>query len=52
MTESEAMAIVESWGLSERTHDLNGCIEDLMDGLDPITDKDRILKINKWEDWR
>jgi hypothetical protein len=50
MTEAEAMAIVEAWNLSERRYDLDGCIEDIMDGWDPRTSKDEILSRNEYQE--
>ena len=49
MKESEAVALVDEWDLDPEEYDTNGCIEDLMDGMDP-SNKDEILRNNRYLD--
>lgn len=48
MTEDEATRVMESWNLSDDTHDLNGIVEDLMDGM-PVSSKSEIIARNAYD---
>lgn len=50
MTWDEAESIVDSWALDERLIDVTGCIEDIVDGWDPVAQQNQIIERNTYTD--